>query len=260
MWLARGLYSSAPFAGLLLVLTLRAFCFSSNLQKDTSGVMVFGKTSRAAGAMAAQFRAKTAVKEYVALVALSADADASSARESQSRTAAPSAGCVDPQAAGAPEAGQQLQRPSGVRWETGSSWVVEAPVARHPTVGVMRMCAAGGLPAVTHVHVLATGPQAALVGARPLTGRTHQIRLHLAFCGAPIMGDSQYGGAAAGVIRRQALHAARLTMLHPATGEPLILTASVPADMRAAAEACGIHAADAAITAFFSAPAAAAHA
>jgi 23S rRNA pseudouridine1911/1915/1917 synthase len=66
------------------------------------------------------------------------------------------------------------------------------------------------------------------------TGRTHQIRVHLAHSGHALVADALYGGAPALGLARQALHAARLSFTHPATGEALVLTAPLPADMAAA--------------------------
>jgi 23S rRNA pseudouridine1911/1915/1917 synthase len=75
----------------------------------------------------------------------------------------------------------------------------------------------------------------ALVAARLGTGRTHQVRAHLAAAGYPLLGDDLYGGPAWPGLARQALHAWRIRLRHPATGEPLTLAAPLPADFRAAA-------------------------
>jgi 23S rRNA pseudouridine1911/1915/1917 synthase len=66
------------------------------------------------------------------------------------------------------------------------------------------------------------------------TGRTHQIRVHLTHCGHPMLADTLYGGTPALGLTRQALHAARLSFTHPVAGEALVLTAPLPADMAAA--------------------------
>jgi len=71
---------------------------------------------------------------------------------------------------------------------------------------------------------------------RPETGRTHQIRVHLAAIGLPIVGDPLYGNGEATLaplLARQALHAARLALTHPVTREPLVLEAPLPADLLA---------------------------
>ena len=70
-------------------------------------------------------------------------------------------------------------------------------------------------------------------------GRTHQIRLHLAACGHPIIGDVFYG-VTGPWIERHALHAASLTIEHPVTGKPLTVRAPLPADMQALAATCGL--------------------
>ncbi|HWG84353.1 MAG TPA: RluA family pseudouridine synthase, partial [Deinococcales bacterium] len=110
--------------------------------------------------------------------------------------------------------------------------VVDAPIGRHPTAKV-RMAVGGtaARDARTTVRVLATAPGGhALVLAEPHTGRTHQIRVHLAHLKCPIVGDEVYGRPS-GVIGRQALHAWRLTVPHPLTGERLLLEAPVPEDV-----------------------------
>jgi 23S rRNA pseudouridine1911/1915/1917 synthase len=82
----------------------------------------------------------------------------------------------------------------------------------------------------TRYDVLAASPRASLVRCELVTGRTHQIRVHLSARGWPIAGDRLYGGDAAD-IGRQALHAWRLTMPHPVTGAPLFVEAPVPEDI-----------------------------
>ena len=82
----------------------------------------------------------------------------------------------------------------------------------------------------THLRVLARTRQHTLVRAKPHTGRTHQIRVHLAHLGAPILGDGVYGKPSA-LIPRHALHAQRLTLPHPRDHEAITFSAQVPADM-----------------------------
>ena len=74
-------------------------------------------------------------------------------------------------------------------------------------------------------------PHATLLELELETGRTHQIRVHAAHLGHPVLGDRQYGRAGTGLIRRQALHAARLSFAHPSTGERMSFEAPVPEDM-----------------------------
>jgi 23S rRNA pseudouridine1911/1915/1917 synthase len=72
------------------------------------------------------------------------------------------------------------------------------------------------------------------------TGRTHQIRVHLAHIGHPLVADPLYGGAPVVGLARQALHAFRLAFVHPVTGAPLVLHAPPPSDLRAAWAAWGL--------------------
>ena len=108
---------------------------------------------------------------------------------------------------------------------------IDAPIGRHPVHG-RKMSVGGGNPrsARTHFRVLGRIRQHVLVRAKPHTGRTHQIRVHLAHLGAPILGDGVYGRAST-LIPRQALHAQRLTLPHPRDHEAITFSAQVPADM-----------------------------
>jgi 23S rRNA pseudouridine1911/1915/1917 synthase len=87
---------------------------------------------------------------------------------------------------------------------------------------------ASGKPAVTHLRPLASSGRRTLVEARIETGRRHQIRLHLASMGTPIMGDALYGRQGADIEGGLALHAWRLSFEHPVTGERLTLEAPWP--------------------------------
>lgn len=84
-----------------------------------------------------------------------------------------------------------------------------------------------GVPAHTDFRLLEVLPHALLVEARPRTGRQHQVRVHLANAGLPILGDATYGGATPG-IPRLLLHATRLTLRHPVTGAPLAIASPPP--------------------------------
>ncbi|MDP2621136.1 MAG: RluA family pseudouridine synthase [Hyphomicrobiales bacterium] len=131
---------------------------------------------------------------------------------------------------------------------------VSAPLARAPAARTKRAVSERGKEAVTHYKVLrAFGAVAALVECRLETGRTHQIRVHMAHIGHPLMGDRVYGAgfktrasklsnearAALDALGRQALHAALLGFAHPVTGEKLRFEAPPPADMQALIEALG---------------------
>ena len=118
------------------------------------------------------------------------------------------------------------QRPSGV---------INAPLGRHPRQREKQAVAPDGRPAVTHWRLLERLGPASLVSCRLETGRTHQIRVHLAHIGHPILGDSVYGAGfkskaaqlspearvALTALGRQALHAGKLGFIHPITGREL---------------------------------------
>ena len=132
---------------------------------------------------------------------------------------------------------------------------IEAPIARHPKERTRMTVAEGGRHAVTHAGVVARFAHADLLRVRLGTGRTHQIRVHLAHVGCPIVGDREYafggsrrvtpsGRAEAerleALAPRQLLHAAALSFAHPVSGAPLQLVSEWPADLRPAlAEAAG---------------------
>ena len=195
------------------------------LDKDTTGVMVVAKNDRAHQALAAQFADhgksdESFERSYLALVW------------------------------GAPD------RPHGT---------VDKPIDRHPKARDRMAVRQGGREAVTHWQVLERyagkpGPRrvgragkpekpeppvASLVACRLETGRTHQIRVHLASIGHPVMGDQVYGGgfrtktallppeaqAALDTLGRQALHAHILTVKHPSTGEIVTFRSELPPDL-----------------------------
>jgi len=107
--------------------------------------------------------------------------------------------------------------------------VIEAPVWREPG-NPRRLVDERGKEAKTVYRVMERLPGAALVHLRLLTGRTHQIRVHLAHIGHPIFGDALYGGSMKR-IGRQALHAAYLSFVHPATCKPMVFQSPLPADI-----------------------------
>jgi 23S rRNA pseudouridine1911/1915/1917 synthase len=117
---------------------------------------------------------------------------------------------------------------------------IDAPLGKDPRRTGSRRVAPGGDAAATRYATLAAGPGAALVEARPETGRTHQIRVHLAHLGAPLLGDPRYGGprrVGEVEVPRVMLHALRLELAHPVTGEPMTFEAPVPEDFREAERA-----------------------
>lgn len=130
-----------------------------------------------------------------------------------------------------------------VQAQVTASGHVDAPIGRHPRDRLRMAVVESGKPAVTHYRVLERFPAHTLVEARLETGRTHQIRVHMAYIHHPLVGDPLYGGRfrlpagasealaeALRKFRRQALHARRLEFIHPASGEPVGWEAGLPAD------------------------------
>ena len=172
------------------------------LDKDTSGLMTVAKTRPAMDALVAAIAARQVSREYLALA----------------------------------------HRP----WQGAAQRVVEAPMGRDPRhrqrMAVVDLARHAGKPALTTFTLLGNAPHepGCLVHARLGTGRTHQIRVHMAHIGHPLVADALYGGAPAAGMARQALHARRLALAHPVTGEPLAFEAPLPADMAAALAAWGL--------------------
>ena len=109
------------------------------------------------------------------------------------------------------------------------SGTVDAPIARHPTDRKRMAVVQGGRPAVTHWEVIARYPGFTHVRCRLETGRTHQIRVHMAYLGHPILGDTVYGAKkeVAG-LTGQCLHAVGLRFFHPRTHEAVELSCPLP--------------------------------
>lgn len=169
------------------------------LDKQTSGLLVVAKTLPAQHALVKQLQARRVKREYRALV-------------------------------------------QGVMTAGGT---VDAPIGRHPVNRVRMAVIVSGKPAVTHYRVLRRFCAHTEVRVELETGRTHQIRVHMAHIRFPLLGDPLYGGRLqlpTGAsdhlrdtlrgFRRQALHAIRLTLQHPTSGETLTWEAPLPADMQ----------------------------
>jgi 23S rRNA pseudouridine1911/1915/1917 synthase len=113
---------------------------------------------------------------------------------------------------------------------------VDAPIGRHPVQRTRMAVIAGGKPARTHYRVLEAFAAATLLECRLDTGRTHQIRVHFASIGHPLIGDPVYAKKSAALppplnkFPRQALHAARLAFVHPVSGKEVSFEAPLPAD------------------------------
>ena len=135
----------------------------------------------------------------------------------------------------------------------GEGGRIEAPIGRHPKNRKKMAVVADGRAATTNFKVVEHCPFTTLVECQLETGRTHQIRVHLAHTGHPVFGDPVYGGRdqARGIrpeyrrqanwmlslIKRQALHAKKLRFAHPTTGEMMDFTAPLPEDLQAVLEA-----------------------
>jgi len=107
---------------------------------------------------------------------------------------------------------------------------VDAPIARHPESIIQRVVHDSGQNAMTCYKVLKNLNNASLVELTLLTGRTHQIRVHLSHIGHPLLGDDLYGGSKE-LIDRQALHAVRLSFIHPVSNERIDVSSPLPIDL-----------------------------
>lgn len=114
---------------------------------------------------------------------------------------------------------------------TPSCGVIDTPIQRHPDSIIERIVHPDGQPAITIYRLLKELRKASLLEIELKTGRTHQIRVHLSSIGHPLLGDDLYGGSTK-LINRQALHALRLTFVHPVTGEIVDVTTSPPSDFQ----------------------------
>jgi 23S rRNA pseudouridine1911/1915/1917 synthase len=117
----------------------------------------------------------------------------------------------------------------------GPAGEVEQPLAADPGHRTRQVVSQDGRPAHTRYQVMQYGAGAALVAARLHTGRTHQLRVHMASIGHPLLADDLYGGPPYEGLGRQALHAWRVRLRHPLDGRELTIAAPLPEDFRAAA-------------------------
>ncbi len=116
-----------------------------------------------------------------------------------------------------------------------SAGTIEGPIGRHPTADYKWAVTADGKPSVTHYETLEAYPYASLLKIRLETGRTHQIRVHMAAARHPCVGDLTYGAdpvlSARLGLTRQWLHALELSIDHPATGQRVTFTSPYPDDL-----------------------------
>ena len=161
------------------------------LDKDTSGLMVVARHRQTMEQLVAMIAARTVSREYLALAHGS--------------------------------------------WQGSTTRHVDFPVGRDPRnrlkMAVVDPDKTPGKTAATDISVLDNTSRHCAVRCRLHTGRTHQIRVHMAAIGHPLVGDAVYGGQAGGGLERQALHASSLGLIHPDSGELLRWSAPLPADM-----------------------------
>jgi 23S rRNA pseudouridine1911/1915/1917 synthase len=120
-----------------------------------------------------------------------------------------------------------------VRGKIAARGTVDKPIGRHRVQRTKMAVVAAGKPAITHYRVKTALPRHTLLECELETGRTHQIRVHLASIGHPIEGDPVYGGRGEARLGRQALHAWKLAFDHPRTGKRVSFQAPPPADFTA---------------------------
>ncbi len=171
------------------------------LDTQTSGVMIVAKTKPAAAALSEEFAERRAKKTYVAIVF--------------------------------GDLGGEIKRSIDVS-------LVKVREGGRPRMLVARPDRKGALSAVTKLRLLARSEDASLVELSPETGRMHQLRIHMAHIGHPILGDSLYGKGRSEVSRLM-LHAVQLRLTHP-SGEALELSAELPEEFVDAVQARGLQA------------------
>ncbi len=120
-------------------------------------------------------------------------------------------------------------------WSEEDSGTIDAPIARRELPSLLRYVSPDGKPSVTEFKVLERGERVCKLALRPVTGRTHQLRVHCAYVGHPILGDPQYGSEESKAFSEmlglpyQMLCAKRLELQHPVTGEELVLESKMDA-------------------------------
>ena len=122
-----------------------------------------------------------------------------------------------------------------VHGEMHGSGTVRAPIGLHEDSKIRRHVVSEGSPAVTHYTVLCSNKELSFLRLTLETGKTHQIRCHMAHLGHPLLGDDLYGGDTSR-IDRQALHCGEVRFAHPVSGEDVTLTTELPIDIKKAAQ------------------------
>lgn len=170
------------------------------LDKDTSGLMVVARSRQAMDALVRMIAAREVSRQYLAIG----------------------------------------HRP----WVGMRERHVNAPIGRDPRnrlrMAVVELDRHPGKTAQTDITMLDTVEEGCLVRCTLHTGRTHQIRVHMASVHHPLLADTLYGGTSVGAMRRQALHAFRLAFAHPVSGEELVFHSELPEDMRGALDLWGL--------------------
>ncbi|MFM9328477.1 RluA family pseudouridine synthase [Paenibacillus mesotrionivorans] len=113
---------------------------------------------------------------------------------------------------------------------TPPAGIIDQPIGKDRHHSQRRRVSTSGAPARTRYRTVEQAKEAVLVELELETGRTHQIRVHLQFAGAPLVGDAMYGGSVK-LFSRQALHGYKLEFAHPWSGEPMLLEVAMPEDM-----------------------------
>ena len=108
--------------------------------------------------------------------------------------------------------------------------LIDKPIGRHPESIIERIIHPDGQTAKTYYKTLMSCRDASLLELEPLTGRTHQIRVHLSSIGHPLLGDDLYGGSTL-LIARQALHSFNIEFIHPMSGKNININCPLPADI-----------------------------
>ena len=108
---------------------------------------------------------------------------------------------------------------------------INAPIARKENSIIERCVSSSGQIAITHYEVIKEFEKYSLVSCKLETGRTHQIRVHMAYIGNPLLGDSLYGNNTTSLITRQALHSYKMSFIHPVYNKPILVEAKLPKDM-----------------------------